>query len=435
MGYSYAKTMTRGINLGGWFVLEPFITPSLFEVFSNTTNSTDANVPIDEYHYTKKLGKTESSKRLKKHWDTWITEDDFKKVSGYGFNLVKIPIGYWAFEIVDDDPFVQGQIEYLDKAIEWAKNSDLKVWIDIHGHRGSQNGYDNSGLRDEYNWKGSNMTLSLNVTQQIAEKYGASDYQDTVIGIELVNEPLPTKYSINDIQDYYQSAYMAVRNETKNTPVIIHDAFQQLHFWDDSDFSSRNKKKVVLDHHKYQCFSVGELKLSADDHVSAACAFGKQLNGESLTPITSEWSGAMTDCTKWLNGVGRGARYDKTYSNNKTYIGSCEGINDISRWSDSKKNGTRRFIEAQMDAYEQGRGWVFWTYKTENASEWSVETLIENGLFPQPLTDRQHPDQCKTYFNGVGVNCMPFFSSYSGNELAIFFLVYIIIIHRFFGSL
>jgi glucan 1,3-beta-glucosidase len=28
-----AKEMIRGVNLGGWLVLEPFITPSIFEYY------------------------------------------------------------------------------------------------------------------------------------------------------------------------------------------------------------------------------------------------------------------------------------------------------------------------------------------------------------------------------------------------------------------
>jgi len=48
-------------------------------------------------------------------------------------NHVRIPIGYWAAAPLDNDPYVQGQIPYLDKAIAWADAAGLKVWIDLHG--------------------------------------------------------------------------------------------------------------------------------------------------------------------------------------------------------------------------------------------------------------------------------------------------------------
>ena len=30
-GFDFGATKIRGVNLGGWFVLEPWITPSIFE--------------------------------------------------------------------------------------------------------------------------------------------------------------------------------------------------------------------------------------------------------------------------------------------------------------------------------------------------------------------------------------------------------------------
>lgn len=49
----------------------------------------------------------------------------------------------------------------------------------------------------------------------------------------------------------------------------------------------------------------------------------------------------------------------------------------------------RNSIEAQLDAYEQGAGWFFWTWKSEGSPDWEMKDLLANGLFPQPLTSRQ----------------------------------------------
>ena len=48
-------------------------------------------------------------------------------------NHVRIPIGYWAFDISGGEPYVQGQLPYLKKAIEWAESYKLKVIVDLHG--------------------------------------------------------------------------------------------------------------------------------------------------------------------------------------------------------------------------------------------------------------------------------------------------------------
>jgi len=88
---------------------------------------------VDEYTYSQKLGKSATSERLTKHWNTFITEDDFKEIANAGLNHVRIPIGYWALAPRNEDPYVQGQLEILDKAITWARNSKLKVMLDLHG--------------------------------------------------------------------------------------------------------------------------------------------------------------------------------------------------------------------------------------------------------------------------------------------------------------
>lgn len=51
-------------------------------------------------------------------------------------NFVRIPIGYWAVESTGDDPYVSGQLEYMDKAVSWARDANLKVIVDLHGGKG-----------------------------------------------------------------------------------------------------------------------------------------------------------------------------------------------------------------------------------------------------------------------------------------------------------
>ena len=95
------------------------------------------------------------------------------------------------FQLLDNDPYVQGQVQYLEKALGWARKNNIRVWIDLHGAPGSQNGFDNSGLRDSYNFQnGDNTQVTLNVLNTIFKKYGGNEYSDVVIGIELLNEPL-----------------------------------------------------------------------------------------------------------------------------------------------------------------------------------------------------------------------------------------------------
>ncbi|KAF8921967.1 glycoside hydrolase superfamily [Mucidula mucida] len=64
--FPYGSQKVRGVNLGGWLVLEPWVTPSLFE---NTGN----DAIIDEWTFGQFQDKGTATAALTRHWDTWIT--------------------------------------------------------------------------------------------------------------------------------------------------------------------------------------------------------------------------------------------------------------------------------------------------------------------------------------------------------------------------
>ncbi|KAJ7701216.1 glycoside hydrolase superfamily [Mycena rosella] len=125
-GFPYATEKVRGVNLGGWLVLEPWITPSLFD---NTGNPKI----IDEWTFVLLQGRGAATTVLSNHRDTWITESDFAAIKAAGLNHVRLPIGYWAFEVGPGEPYILGKLPYLNKAITWATNHELKLIIDLHG--------------------------------------------------------------------------------------------------------------------------------------------------------------------------------------------------------------------------------------------------------------------------------------------------------------
>lgn len=387
--WDYETQKVNGVNLGGWFVLEAYITPSLFQAFPASS------IPVDEYHYTKQLGKQLAGSRLNAHWSSWYTEKDFEQMESVGLNFVRIPIGYWAFALLDDDPYVQGQVAYLDQALEWSRKYNLKVWIDLHGAPGSQNGFDNSGLRDTLQWQnGNNQQFTLDVLQTIFEKYGGPDYSDIVAGIELINEPLGPALDVNKIKLFYESAYTNLRNTGSVTPVIFHDAFEQSDgYWDDFFNVQDGYWNVVLDHHHYQVFSASQLEMDINDHISTACGWGESAKHDNKYNVAGEWSAALTDCAVWLNGVGRGARWSGDYDNSPDF-GSCAPYTSTNSWTKQHAQDVRRYVEAQLDAYELTGGWIFWNWKTEDAVDWDLQRLINVGAFPQPFNSRQYPNQC-----------------------------------------
>lgn len=86
----------RGVNLGGWMVLEPWITPSLFYQFLGKDESSTA---LDIYSFCKVLGPKEANKQLRRHWDTWLTEDIINELAqSNAVNSLRLPVGDYMYQ-------------------------------------------------------------------------------------------------------------------------------------------------------------------------------------------------------------------------------------------------------------------------------------------------------------------------------------------------
>jgi glucan 1,3-beta-glucosidase len=161
--------------------------------------------------------------------------------------------------------------------------------------------------------------------------------------------------------------------------------------------SDNNAQNAAIDHHEYQIFNLDDIKMSPAQHVQAVCSKSNSYNGADKWTFVGEWTSAMTDCAKYLNGFGVGARYDGTFKGDggSSYVGDCGFANDLSKWSQERKDQARMYIEAQMSAFEtKTQGWIWWNFKTESAPEWDAFKLIDAGIFPQPLEDRKFTFMC-----------------------------------------
>ena len=134
-----------GTNIGGWMVLEPWITPSLFYRFLGKTHS--EGVAIDSYTMCETLGASEGNKLMRAHWDAWVTEDHIKGLADRDVEIVRLPIGDWVLQPYG--PYAgcyEGAKDKITWLLDTAAKYSLKVLLDVHGVKGSQNGFDNSGM-------------------------------------------------------------------------------------------------------------------------------------------------------------------------------------------------------------------------------------------------------------------------------------------------
>jgi glucan 1,3-beta-glucosidase len=334
------KKQIRGVNLGGWLVLEKWMTPSLFEGLKAE----------DETNFCLELG-TKAEARIREHWDTFITEEDFKWIKNVGLNTVRIPFGHWIFG--DVPPYV-GSIDKLDWAMETAKKYDLDVLLDYHAAPGSQNGFDNGGILGVMEWHlhAENIEKSIACIEKIAARYAG---HDNLLGIELLNEPrwdIPMEI----IQDYYVRAYQVARKHlTPEQAVVVHDGFR-INEWD-TFMDEHQLENFILDTHIYHCFTEEDSQKNMFQHVQSVVD-GDQASVKRVSAIMPVIVG------EWSLGIPPA---------------SLEGLDEL-----QTNVAIKAYASAQLMAFEQGAGWFFWSYKLEEGimTGWNFRYGVENGWLP-----------------------------------------------------
>ena len=380
----YSKPI-RGVSLGSWLTVEFFLTPSLF-------NGTEA---LSEYTLTKTLGKERSREVLEPHWKNFIQKSDFEQMASWGINTIRLPVGYYTFLLRDDDPYIDGQLPYVDLAMEWAREYGIQVVLDLHvapGWENFENLGDTSGIWAE---NSTDIDDTVEVVRRIAGN-ATEKWQGVLTGIEMLNEPLspvdpPFGMIFNEtnfgsqfyknLHSYYVRAMDVI---PKNISAVMND-FEGDGAPDPNNwFLSDNR--VIVDYHYYDISTEGvTVPNPVSENVPKVCKYAPiWYTHDPRHHFVGEFAGTRSECERVL----------ADYSDQ---IPGCEGVLDINSnyWSQQYRDDTRRFVEAELDAFERsGQGWVFWTYKTEDRISIDLGLMIKYGMFPQPFDDRKYPNQC-----------------------------------------
>ncbi|KAI0797622.1 glycoside hydrolase superfamily [Abortiporus biennis] len=414
--FNYGVTPIRGVNLGGWLVTEPFITPALYEQYQNSTPQA-----IDEWTLSQNMAADTANgglQQLENHYKTFITEQDFARIAGAGLNFVRIPIPYWAIEVWDGEPFLPKTAwKYFLKAIQWARKYGIRINLDLHSLPGSQNGWNHSGRLGTINMLNGPMGLanaqrSLDYIRIIAEFISQPQYSDVVVMFGVTNEPFGPTMGQENLVRYYLQAYNLVRAASgvgeNNGPMIsLHEGFAGLSNWVGM---FTNADRVGLDIHPYICFGT-QSSDAYSTRLDIPCTTWASNQNNSMknfgVTVAGEWSNAINDCGLFVNGVGLGTRYEGTYASGGPYpsLGSCDPWTDYTTWSTSMKGDIKNFALASMSALQN---WFFWTWKIGNSSttgkvespQWSYSLGLEQGWMPTDPRQAQGVCDSNDAFSG-----------------------------------
>ncbi len=324
----------RGVNLGGWLVLEKWMTPGLFE-------GVDAE---DEYGFMQTL---HAGRKLHRHQKEFITEEDFAWMAANGVQAIRIPVGYWIFDGVK--PYVSC-IGRLDWAFRMAEKHGLRVLVSLHGAPGSQNGRDHSGRIGKAEWYRSAADRRLTV---VSLRRLATRYRDSRAfwGLELLNEPRAGVVQWK-LRRFYNAAYRELRQVLRpSTYIVFHDAFTPRllsgAMWDDG------VHPVAMDIHWYHFAFWARKWLPLRWYYALVVdAHGKLLGR------LRRWQGVVVG--EW-NGIVTREILDKAPTVRHASI-------------------VKEHIDRQLIAYEQADAWFYWNYKTELRGVWHFRSLVEDGV-------------------------------------------------------
>jgi len=269
----------------------------------------------------------EGNKVLRDHWETWITEDTIKDMVAREVEIVRLPIGDWTLKPYG--PYVgctDGAKEKITWFMDLCETYGLKVLLDVHAVKGSQNGYDNSGLAnrtvwtDENNfshwehalgeWMGvwdndngvyesinyDNIDFAKDTIQGLLTTWGA---HPALYAIEPVNEPWWCS-DLEVLKTFYRDVRTLMTAQQPRLKFVFHDAFHfDANTWNDL-FADDDILNVVMDTHQYFAWggAHGDIGTYCDEY-GGTMSHTSQIKYEVWV---GEWSLATDVCATWLGG-------------------------------------------------------------------------------------------------------------------------------------
>ena len=269
-----AKAMV-GTDLGGWLVIEPWVTPSLFY---RGLGKGEGESYWDMWTLCENLGPEEGNRLLRAHWDNWVTEDLIKDLVDRDVEIVRLPIGDWTLK--QYGPYVgctDGAKDYVHWLLKTAEDYNLKVLLDVHGVKDSQNGYESSGKAENViwtdsthftttadaewmgHWNGSfydyinldNINWAIDTVYWLLHEYGT---YSSLHSLSPVNEPW-TNSDMDTLKNFYRKVREVMRDYNHELVFVFGDFSSQLDaaYWNDL-FDDDDMDNVVMDTHIYLAF-------------------------------------------------------------------------------------------------------------------------------------------------------------------------------------
>lgn len=300
----------RGVNIGGWLVQEPWMSPTIF-----TDQLSMRNTLIDRF------GEETAYQLFDTYEDNFFTEADLDNIKAIGMNAIRLPFTY--LNLLDTDMNMRSDaFKRLDWCINECAEREIYVILDLHGAVGSQNGKHHSGdtrganlFTDNYN-----MDKTEEIWIAVANRYKDEQW---VAGYDLLNEPEGGQDVTNELQwNYYDRLYKSIRAVDSEHIIIMEAVWEPYNLPKPLDYNFIN---VMYEYHFY-CWN------NSNDFNTEKAFFDT-----------------------------------KTIYSNAMNFGVPELIGEFTAFDNSMS------WEYMLNMYNSNNwSWTMWTYKTEAQGSWGL---------------------------------------------------------------
>mmetsp|Transcript_22452 Transcript_22452/g.31501 ORF Transcript_22452/g.31501 Transcript_22452/m.31501 type:complete len:611 (+) Transcript_22452:216-2048(+) len=418
----------RGVNLGGWLLVERFITPYLFAIttchiqgdfcwypnqssapqvggsaaekvcdlyhckplVSSPSRNVPKDFPQDQYALMDSFDNANVRKQyMDYHWNNFVTHDDLIKLSESKITHVRVPIPFWILEdptVWDTlhEPWVTGGWMYFIRLVSWCRKLNIKVWPDVHVPSSMMVMNHNNNNRDKQH-----MQRTLDALELIVNAIQDDGLDDVVTGIGILSmmssfDDVSSSNNNNhdddtltipqpnceqsDMKEYYNEALKIVR-QTLGEEVSIYqsDMWNDAQKWDDGWWSDEGSHSDTYLGSSFTFRSVetrSKRHLSPKQHIALVCQ-----DFENEVTACCNGGGISRMVGEWSAAydVNPQPKLQQVMQN----IAKSGTMGEERTPSKERQDFLRQFVKAQMVTYEGGGqdgssgGWFFYNFKME----------------------------------------------------------------------
>lgn len=194
----------RGINLGGWF---------------------------SQCDYSKE------------RYDNFIKEEDFKVISEWGLDHVRVPVDY---NLVEDESgnYIEAGFEYIDRVVHWCGKYNLNMVLDLHKTYGFS--FDAGEMETGFFFNEAYQERFYKLWEQFAKRYGK--YSDRV-AFELLNE-VTDKEFISKWREISEKCIRRIRALAPDSYIVL-GSYWNNHVCAVEDLQQPADDRIIYNFHCY----------------------------------------------------------------------------------------------------------------------------------------------------------------------------------------